>query len=267
MTFRKPVLKESTVSANANMPVLYSEIVPLDFVAHKSWKCLPSQGLSWLARNNLVPLTVDEFRLAQRHYPIVFSSDPQPVPLALMGLAPGTNAFISDEGYVSGRLYIPAYVRRYPFILAREYPDASELALCVDRASGLVGDFEEGAVLFDSGKLSDAGQRILAFCEEFERAAERTRLFVADLIQHNLLIDGKATIDQGAQGQQVFDGFQIINADAVSALTSNLRDRWFKNGHIQAIQAHVFSLDAMGFLQGTAKSVDELILSEQLEIA
>lgn len=255
------------MSANANMPVLYSEIVPLDFALHQSWKCQSSERVHWLARNNLVPLTVDEFRLAQRHYPIVFSNDPEPVPLALMGLTPGTNAFVSDEGNLTGNVYIPAYARRYPFILAREYPGASELALCVDPGSGLVGDFAEGTAIFDDGKLSEAGQRILAFCEEYERAAVRTRLFVADLVKHNLLIDGKTTIDNGPQGQQIFDGFQIINAEAVNGLTLNLRDKWFRNGHMEAIYAHAFSLDAMGFLRGTAKSVDELILSEQLEIA
>ena len=73
-----------------------------------------------VGRAHAVPLTVDEFPLVQRHYPIVFSVGGAPVPIALMGLNEGVNVFLDDEGRpLDQNIYIPAYLRRYPFLLAR----------------------------------------------------------------------------------------------------------------------------------------------------
>ena len=83
-----------------------------------------------------IPLTVDEFPLVQRHMPIVFSVGDDPVPLALMGLNEGVNVFVDDDGKLTeNRCYVPAYVRRYPFMLARLRPDTDELSLCFDPTS------------------------------------------------------------------------------------------------------------------------------------
>ena len=96
-------------------------------------------------RRHAVPVTVDEFALLQRHYPIVFSVGGDPVPLALMGLNEGTNVFLDDDGLPHDpSIYIPAYMRRYPFLLARLRPDSDELSLCFDPTSGAVGEFEDG---------------------------------------------------------------------------------------------------------------------------
>jgi FAD/FMN-containing dehydrogenase len=43
------------------------------------------------------------------------------VPLALMGLNEGVNVFFDDEGTMLGESYVPAYVRRYPFLLASAF--------------------------------------------------------------------------------------------------------------------------------------------------
>ena len=72
-------------------------------------------------------------------------------------------------------IYIPAYMRRYPFLLARLRPDSDELSLCFDPTSGAVGEFDEGEPLFDGDQPSEATKAILQFCEQFETAGQRTR--------------------------------------------------------------------------------------------
>src|SRR3546814_5217323 len=69
-------------------------------------------------------MTIDEFVQAQRFLPIVFSAGANPVPLGLMGLNEGINTFTDDEGKLRGPTYVPAYVRRYPFMLAKLRPDS-----------------------------------------------------------------------------------------------------------------------------------------------
>ena len=101
------------------LPLLYNGLEPLSSNLHSHYKARSSDALPMLAQIHAVPITIDEFVTAQRYYPIVFSSGDAPVPLALMGLNEGVNVFIDDEGRLLGEVYVPAYLRRYPFMLAK----------------------------------------------------------------------------------------------------------------------------------------------------
>ena len=76
-----------------------------------------------------------------------------------MGLNEGVNVFLDEDGRPRDPIvYIPAYIRRYPFLLAKLRPDSDELSLCFDPTADAVGDFEEGEALFDGDKPSDGDQ-------------------------------------------------------------------------------------------------------------
>src|SRR3546814_12084348 len=79
------------------------------------------------------------------------------------------------------------YIRRYPFLLARLRPDSDELSLCFDPTSGAIGKFDEGDLLFEDSKPSEATNGILDFCKSFEEAGQRTGLFVEELKKADLL--------------------------------------------------------------------------------
>ncbi len=104
---------------NPSLPVLYNGLLPLNSNDHANWKGRNTDKAPWVAGQHAIPLTVEEFPLAQRDYPIVFSAGDSPVPLALMGLNEGVNVFFGDDGTPVGTPYVPAYVRRYPFLLAQ----------------------------------------------------------------------------------------------------------------------------------------------------
>ena len=151
-------------------------IEPLNVTQHGKMKVRPVLDMSEVAKTHAIPLTVDEFSLVQRHYPIVFSIGEKPIPIALMGLNENVNVFLEEDGRpMDPSLYIPAYVRRYPFLLARIRPDSDELSLCFDPTANAVGDFKEGEALFDGEQPSKATLAILEFCEQFEAAGQRTR--------------------------------------------------------------------------------------------
>jgi hypothetical protein len=247
-------------SAPANaLPLFYNELQPLSSQLHANWKAKVVDSAPFFANAHAVPLTVDEFIPAQRHYPIVFSVGPNPVPLALFGLNEGVNVYTGEDGIPLQNLYIPAYVRRYPFMLARLRQDSDELSLCFDNSGDLLGDFEEGTPLFDGTEPSEATRNTLAFCEQFEQAGMRTGMFVEELIQNKLLIDGEVSIEaEGFAQPFVYRGFQIVSEDKLKELRGDVLRKMIQSGLLPLIHAHLFSLSmirdvfAMQMQQGKA---------------
>ena len=225
------------------LPIFYGGLEPLSSSVHSAYRSRPSERAPFLTSNHAVPITIDEFVAVQRHFPIVFSIGENPVPLALMGLNEGVNVFVDETGKPTGDIYLPAYVRRYPFMLARLQPDAQELSLCFDPGSGLVGAFEDGEPLFDDGKPSETTNNILKFCEEFELSAQRTVAFMTELKDAGLLMDGEVSIQPaGAEQPFLYRGFQMVNEEKMRALEGEDLKRINGNGILPLILAHLFSV-------------------------
>ena len=228
------------------LPLFYGALEPLSSQVHGEMRTRPSEKAPYFANSHAIPITVDEFVATQRFCPIVFSTGDNPVPLALMGLNEGVNVFVDGEGKLLGEAYVPAYVRRYPFMLARLQPDAQELSLCFDPSSDLVGNFPEGEALFNDGKPSEATNNILKFCEEFEMSAQRTVAFVAELKAADLLMDGEVSIQPtGSEQPFVYRGFQMINEEKLRELRGDELRKMNQNGMLPLILAHLFSLSLM----------------------
>lgn len=229
----------------ASLPLFYNDLMPLNSRDHGGWNARPADKAVWLAGQHAVPLTVEEFPMTQRHFPIVFSSGDNPVPLALMGLNEGVNAFVSDDGTVEEGLYLPAYARRYPFLLAKLSRDTEELSLCFDPSSGLVGEFKEGDALFADGQPTPVTQEMLNFCQRFEEAGARTGAFIKELQDNDLLMEGEVAIRQeGAEDKPfVYRGFQMINEEKLREIRGDKLRTWNKNGFLPLVYAHLFSLD------------------------
>jgi hypothetical protein len=224
------------------LPLFYRDLMPLSSDQHKNFKTRRAESAPFIARSHLVPVTVDEFVGVQRYYPILFSMGDNPVPLAMMGLNEGVNVFYDDDGKLITPVYVPAYLRRYPWILAKTRPDAEELSLCFDPSSGLVGEYEEGEPLFDGDEASDATKMILKFCEDFEMSAQRTGAFVKELVEMDLLIDGEATIDVGGAEPLIYRGFKMVSEEKVRELRGDELRKMNQNGMLPLIMAHLFSL-------------------------
>ena len=228
---------------NFGLPLFYNQLEPLSRSAHGAWKARRMESAPFLAQTHAVPLTVEEFALAQRHFPIVFSVGENPVPLALMGLNEGVNVFVDEEGKLTSDVYVPAYVRRYPFMLARLRPDVDELSLCFDPTADAVGAFEEGEALFEDDQPSETTKQILGFCENFEQAGMQTGAFMKELADNKLLIDGEVSIQpEGSAQPFIYRGFQMISEDALKNLRGDVARKMIQSGLLPLIYAHLFSL-------------------------
>jgi len=227
----------------SGLPLFYNRLEPLSSSQHADFVLRRVEGARFLANTHAVPLTVEEFGLAQRFYPIVFSVGPNPVPLALMGLNEGVNMFVDAEGKLTGETYMPAYVRRYPFMLARLQQNSEELSLCFDPTAEAVAAEGEGDRLFVDGQPSDATRGILGFCEQFEQAGQRTAAFMKELADLKLLIDGEVAIQpEGAPQPFVYRGFQMVSEEKLRELRGDQARKLIQNGLLALVYAHLFSL-------------------------
>lgn len=232
--------------AGQGLPLFYKQLVPISQQEHGSWHYAPLQSVPFLRTEHAVPITIDEFSLAQRFYPIIFSSGDTPVPLALMGLNEGINTFIGEDGKMTEDAYVPAYIRRYPFLLARLHPDNEELSLCVDPTADGISADGQGDAIFNGSEPSEATLAILQFCEQFEQAGQRTAAFIKELQDNDLLMEGEVSISRN-EGEEptVYRGFQMVNEEKLRGLRGDVLRKMMQSGLLPLVHAHLFSLAVM----------------------
>ena len=229
------------------LPLFYNGLEPLSSELHANYKIRSSNVAPFLTGQHAIPLTVEEFPLVQRFMPIVFSSGDDSIPIALMGLNEGVNVFVDDAGALTeDNLYVPAYVRRYPYMLARLRPDADELSLCFDPTTDTIGAFDDGEPLFAEGQPTELTRNILQFNENFEQAAARTGQFMTEIRDAGLLMEGEVTIQQDGIDQPfVYRGFQMVDEQKLADLRGDQLRKMSQSGMLPLLYAHLFSLSLM----------------------
>ncbi len=234
-------------SAPQGLPLFYNALEPLSSQAHADFKVRPATTAPFLSTQHAIPVTVDEFALVQRFMPIVFSVGPDAIPIALMGLNEGINVFVDADGKISQQhMYVPAYIRRYPYMLAKLTPTSEELSLCFDPTSDTIGKFEDGEALFADGQPTELTKNILGFNEMFEQAGARTAAFMRDLVEADLLMDGEVSIQaDGVEQPFIYRGFQMVNEEKLMEVRGDQLRKMAKSGMLPLLYAHLFSLAQM----------------------
>ena len=234
----------ATAAQAPQLPLLYDDLRPLSSIEHGGFRLQRRETAPFLSSIHAVPVTVDEFVMTSRYMPIVFSTGEKAIPLALMGLNAGVNVFMDDEGKITEQhVYMPAYIRRYPFMLAKLQKDSDEMSLCFDPTSDLVGDFDEGELLFEGDQPTETTRQLLSFCEQFETSAVRTGAFVEQLQANDLLMDGEVSIQPDGQDKPfLYRGFKMVNDEKVKALDGEKLKEFAGNGILPLIYAHQLSL-------------------------
>jgi hypothetical protein len=253
--FPRGIIMATNPQAAAPMlPPLYKSLAPISTSAHAGFGMKLRDHLLHAAGLHAIPITVDEFATAHRFYPIIFASGEMPQPLALVGLSEGQNLFLSAEGKWREGCYVPAYVRRYPFMLARLRPESAEMTLCFDDSYADIGE-GVGEKLFDNGEATQVTKDVLSFCEQFEQSLIRTKLFVEELMKGGLLMDGEVKIQQdGMPEPATYRGFRMVNEDKIKELRGDQARKLVQNGSLPLMYAHLMSLPLISELFMQAKS-------------
>lgn len=222
-----------------NMPMFYKSPRPLDRVKDAKTHLSRPPNFNFTANTNAIPILLDEFALSSCHYPIVFAAGPNPVPAAVVGLRGNTNLFLDAQGQWRNGAYIPAYVRRYPFILMDD-PSQKQFVLCIDETCEWLSEQGEFP-LFDGEKPSSFTQGAIDFCAALRQQGEATDEFVKSLQAHNLLMSNNAQIDLPDNTRLQLNGFLIIDPQKFDALPDNVFLEWRRKGWLGFIYAHFLS--------------------------
>jgi hypothetical protein len=224
--------------------LFYSQPEPLNAEQHSKLGVTPTaKPYSFVASTHIVPLTVTEFAPAALSYPIIFVGDMKQ-PVVAMGLRNGENLFMED-GDFRPDAYLPAYVRRYPFVFAND--DAQgRMILCIDRGAEFVKEGGETA-LFENGEPTPYVQNAMEFCNNFEQERIRTESFVKLLTDLDLFEVREANFtprnaDGTPAAPQKLAEYFAVSEDKLKALPATKLAELRDNGALGQIYAHLVSL-------------------------
>ncbi|MBF0310499.1 MAG: SapC family protein [Magnetococcales bacterium] len=221
---------------------MYRQPAVLNGNRHREWRLdLPEGDYGFAAGVNSLMVTGVEFALAAREYAIVFARGDagQVVPVVMLGLSRGENLFLDGQGRWQGR-YIPAYVRRYPFILAED--GDGKLAVCIDEASP-AWNRERGAALFgEGGEQSELLKSAVRFLSEFQAQYLKTERFINRLQEMDLLTEWAARALLPSGEALSLGGVLCVDEKKLLALPEQEVLDLFRSGEMAWIYSHLTSL-------------------------
>lgn len=241
--------------------IFYEHPVPLNRAEHKDLRLRGVPNMKFAMNTHSVPLTGAEFGLAARDLMIVFAGTDaaNAGPIALLGLRQNENLYVDEAGQWAPNTYVPAFVRRYPFVLAEkpEGQQGGDFTVFLDE--GFEGfNATDGQRLFnEDGTDTELLTNAVGFLSEFQQNIERTRAFMATLVKHDLLEARNVQLHKGApdSGRGItLNGLFTISEDKLRALDEKVTHELMADGVLAWAYAHLLSLNNIDRL---ARRLDE----------
>jgi hypothetical protein len=222
--------------------LFYTQIRPVNRKQHGGWSIDPRAGFAFARHTNSVPLMTVEFPLVAQEYPIVFvKGDDGVLPVAVLGLKDRQNLFIGETGDWDAR-YVPAYVRRYPFIYATS-DGGKTFALCIDEGFAGCNQDGEGERLFlEDGSHSPYLERVLAFLRQYEAQYRNTRAFGERIHDLGLLEEAQAHVALTSGGKLALGGLWTVARDKLRGLKTKDLKALMEGDALELLYVHLLSL-------------------------
>jgi len=199
------------------------------------------EGFSHAKELNTSMITMTEFYESCKSYPIVFSKNEQDgwFAVALLGLEK-TNNFVNEDGTWREDCYIPAYVRRYPFIYIQ---NEKELLLGFDADQKIAKKEDEKRAFFDDkGEKTEFVDRVINFMNQVQVSTNQTKALIETLDEMNVLEESNIK-GTNAKGEEIsITGFWILKEEKLDKLTKKNKAKLCENNYMQPITAHLISL-------------------------
>lgn len=224
--------------------VYYEKPVLLDRDKHRKRRVKPSTSFGFARKANSLYVAGVEFNEACKEYAVVFTrmGNGRTVPVIMLGLRARENLFVDDQDGWTGR-YVPAFVRRYPFVLA-ELPGQS-LGVCIDEAYAGLSD-KEGEALFDAnGQDTPFLRNAQEFLAQYQREYIRTEAFCQRLEQLGLLQEMNARADLVDGRSFTVNSLLVVDEKKLLALPDAAALALFRSGEMHLISMHLVSLSNM----------------------
>ena len=168
---------------------------------------------------------------------------------AVLGIRNEENLFVDSEGSWQGK-YIPAFIRRYPFVFAAS-EDGKNFTLCVDEEFSGCNQSGVGERLFDSeGERTQYLNSVLNFLRQYEEQFQRTRQFCQRLIKLGLLEDVQARFQQASGAPRSVGGFKAISRARLKELPGDTLAEMASTDELELAYLHLASLGHFNTMLG-----------------
>lgn len=239
-------------AASSALPLFYKSLVPFSSTEHAKLT-LPKGPISYAfaAGTDIIPLLVSEVPNAVRHYPIVFIKDKASsvvTVVALVGRGDGKNRFVQANGQWRSGVYVPAWVRRYPFALMAGPKGDGMLA--VDTNAEVFADRRDAQPLVgNDGKPTETLQKIVEFQKEFLGLSQLTARIAQALVQADILEDAGMSIRNSGSDKPVnVQGFMVVNESKLKALKTEQIEQLFRADALGLAYAQLLSMGSFSKL-------------------
>ena len=220
--------------------LIYQRAVAVNPRDHKDISVKAGADFEFAKEVNSVPLMAVEFDPASIEYPIVFVGDSAGImPAALLGIRDNENLYVDESGAWNAK-YLPAFVRRYPFVFSSE--DGARFTLCLDEEFQGVNQRGVGERLFDAeGQRTQYLQNVLNFLQAYQAQYDATRAFVQRLNDLGLLEPMQAQFTLRTGQKISLGGFMIVNRARLRTLSGADLAKLAVSGDLDLVYAHLQS--------------------------
>lgn len=228
---------------------LYREPVLLDSALHRGKRLKPLTDFSITRNMHAVLLTATEFAHAALDLPIIFvhtgerlpSGKPMVSPVVLLGLSSHENLRLTPEGRWDAR-YIPAFIRRFPFLTAG-VKGSHAPGVFVDAAWSGFND-AEGEPLFNAqGEPTETLQRALDFLQRFDEEQRRTRAFCQRVAELDILKEVQVDVNLPDAKKLTVNGFLTVDEEKLNQLPDATVVELHRSGMLMLMQVHLLSMN------------------------
>lgn len=221
--------------------LIYETAVPVSSGRHGKASIELRKGYGFARGINSVPLMAVEFPQAAPEYAIVFAQNGAEVlPVVILGARSGENLYVKEDDSWNAS-YLPAFIRRYPFIFSSN-EDGKTFTLCVDEAFQGLNYLGRGEALFDAeGKQTPYVDNVLQFLQEYRAQFLRTQAFCRKLVELNLLEPMRAQFTLGSEKMSL-GGFQAIDRAKLKALPGEMLAQLAATDELELVYLHLQSM-------------------------
>lgn len=233
--------QDGKADARPGLPAMYETVSILSAGLHSDLRFTPADRFPGAAALNAIILAAAEFPEAALHYPVVFSEqDGKHAAHAITGHSAGQNMFVDKTGKWREGAYIPAYVRRYPFILVED-TEEDRLTLAADLKSRWFNN-KKGELLFEDGKPSESAQNAFNFCTTYHTQLKDTGRLIAQIAETGILVDRNADVTLPDETKHRITGFQLVDEKKLGELDDDAFLSLRKNGALSLIYCQLISM-------------------------
>jgi len=215
--------------------MLFKNPAPLSFEVHKEYLFNASSGWEFASSASVVPVSVSEATKIAREYPLLFPRAKNMMPLALLGLEQGVNYHIDPSGRWRGR-YIPAHVRRYPFMLGKQGE------LMIDETAPHLGHAAGQPLFTDTGDFSDEAQRAKRVLDNLQKDFQATASLVNQIEEAGILVERDFRAEPRNRNPLVINGFRGADTEKIMGLSAETLKSLMQTGALLLLHAHWISL-------------------------